>query len=172
MKAFTIILSICGTILLTACSSVRVGADYDTSIDYSQYKTFAFHKPSIDKVEISDLDKKRILRNIDEVMLTKGFEKTDTPDILISFFTKEQQRIDLYRNNFGFGYGPFYYRGSSNANVVNEGYLYIDLIDSKSKELIWQGQGIGVLEGTTEKKEKKIKEFVTKILSQYPPNSK
>ena len=48
--------------LVASCSSVRVTSDYDTSTDFSQYKTFAFYKKGIDKVEISDLDKRRILK--------------------------------------------------------------------------------------------------------------
>ena len=76
-------------IVLTSCSSVRVNQDYDKNVDFSQYKTYAYHKAGVDKVEISDLDKKRILRSIDEVMAAKGFTKSETPDLLINFFTKE-----------------------------------------------------------------------------------
>ena len=48
-----------------ACCSVRVDADYDNKVDFSQYKTYAFQKSGIDRAEISDLDKRRILRAID-----------------------------------------------------------------------------------------------------------
>ena len=51
-------------LVITSCSSVRVAADYDRQVDFNQYKTFAFFKSGIDKAEISDLDKKRILRAI------------------------------------------------------------------------------------------------------------
>ena len=36
-------------VLITSCSSIRVTADYDTSADYSKYKTFAFYKKGIEK---------------------------------------------------------------------------------------------------------------------------
>ena len=52
-----------------------------------------------------------------------------------------------------------------------EGVLYIDLIDAKKKELIWQGQGTGYLTRNTERKEERIKEFANKILAQFPPGS-
>ena len=54
------------TVALTSCSSVRVAADYDKETSFDDYKTFAFFKPGIDKAEISDLDKRRILRDIEQ----------------------------------------------------------------------------------------------------------
>ena len=45
-------------LLVVSCSSVNVYNDYDKQVDFSQFKTFAFYKPGVDKVEISDLDKK------------------------------------------------------------------------------------------------------------------
>ena len=77
--------------VLASCSSVRVNSDYDKQVDFTAYKTYAFHKTGIDKAEISDLDKKRILRSIDETMTAKGFAKSETPDLLIAFFTKERE---------------------------------------------------------------------------------
>ncbi|MDB4402921.1 DUF4136 domain-containing protein, partial [Algibacter sp.] len=52
-------------ILLSSCSSVKVAADYDKEAKFNDYKTFAFFKTGIDKAEISDLDKRRILRAIE-----------------------------------------------------------------------------------------------------------
>ena len=49
----------------TSCNSVRVAADYDRSVTFETYQSFAFFKEGIDKAEISDLDKRRILRAIE-----------------------------------------------------------------------------------------------------------
>ena len=51
-------------ILFSSCSAIKVAVDYDSKVDFKKYKTFAFYKTGIDKAEISDLDKKRILRAI------------------------------------------------------------------------------------------------------------
>ena len=163
---------------LISCSSVKVNSDYDKKVDFTQFKTFAFYKKGIDKVEISDLDKKRILHSIDDVMTTKGFSKSETPDILVNIFTKEREQVDVNQFNSGWGYGwgwgwnPYFWGGNTSVNRYTEGTLYIDLIDAKKKELIWQGEGEGVLTKDTNKKDEAIKEFVTKILEQYPPRKK
>jgi hypothetical protein len=159
--------------ILASCSSVRVNSDYDKKVNFENYKTYAFLKSGVDKVEISDLDKKRILRSIDEVMSTKGFTKDSNPDLLISIFTKEKERVDVY-NSFGFGWGwnPWWGMNYTNVSTTPEGVLFIDLIDAKTKELVWQGEGSGYLTKDTHKKDERIKTFVTKILEQYPPNKK
>ncbi len=158
-----------------SCSSVRVNYDYDKNVSFIGYKTYAYHKAGIDKAEISDLDKKRILRSIDEAMAAKGFTKSDTPDLLINFFTKEREQVDVNQFNLGWGYGwgwgwnPWMWGGNTTVSTYTEGTLTIDIIDAKKKELVWQGQGEGVLTQKMEKKDENIKEFVTKILAQYPP---
>ena len=81
------------TVLLSSCSSIRVVSDYDKDATFSDYKTFAFYKPGIDKAEINDIDKKRILRAIEKTMLTKGFKKSESPDLLISIFTKSREKL-------------------------------------------------------------------------------
>ena len=53
-----------------------------------------------------------------------------------------------------------------------EGTLFIDIIDAKTKELIWQGEGSGYLTRNVDKKDERIREFVAKILAQYPPQKK
>ncbi len=160
--------------VLASCSSVSVNSDYDKKVDFTQFKTYAYLKNGVDKVQISDLDKKRILRSIDEVMATKGLTKSESPDMLVSIFTKESERLDVYnQGGFGWNWSPYWGMGIGYTNVSStpEGTLYIDLIDAKSKELIWQGEGTGYLTKDREKKDERIKEFVAKILTQYPPGS-
>ena len=165
--------------ILASCSSVRVNADYDKKVDFNQYKTYAYIKASIDKVEISDLDKKRILYAIDDALAAKGFTKSDNPDMLVSIFTKESERVDVYNNNmwgmgFGWGWGwnPWWGMNYNSVYTTPEGTLFIDLFDAKTKDMIWQGEGSGYLTKNTDKKDARIKEFVDKILEQYPPMKK
>ncbi|WP_298154379.1 DUF4136 domain-containing protein [Flavobacterium sp.] len=164
-------------VILSACSSVRVASDYDKSVDYTSFKTYAFLKNGIDKVEISDLDKKRILHAIEDQMTAKGLSKSETPDLMVNIFTKARQEVNVnqfysgWGYGWGFGWNPW---GFNNTYVTTntEGTLFIDLIDAKKKELVWQGEGSGYLTKDPEKKDERVNEFVSKILSQFPPSRK
>jgi hypothetical protein len=158
-------------LFLASCASVRVSADYDKSVDYTQYATYAFYKDGIDKVKINDLDKKRILKAVERELQAKGMTASTDPDILINFFTDSTENINVDQWGYGFGYYGIGW-GTSYNNVyrTTEGTLYIDLIDAKRKELVWQGVGEGALTKDIEKKEERINVFVARILSKYPPN--
>ena len=165
-------------LVFASCSSVQVAHDYDKNVDYSQYKTFAFYKSGIDKVAISDLDKKRILKAIETALIAKGFTKSETPDLLVNIFTKSREEVNINQFNAGWGYGwgfgwnPWGFGGQTSVTTSTEGTLFIDLIDAKKKELVWQGEGQGTLTKNTAKKEERIQEFVVKVLEQYPPKKK
>lgn len=175
MKTFKIILI--GLILafgFASCESVRVATDYDKEADFMQYQSYAFYKPGIDKAEISDLDKRRILRAIDMSLTEKGMTKSKSPDLLVSIFTDATENLSVYPRYNGwyspyYGYSPHYY---STVSSTTEGTLYVDLIDANTNTLVWQGVGTGVIEpgGDVDKKTERINEIVQKILEQYPPN--
>lgn len=170
------------SILFASCNAIQVATDYDTKADFTKYKTFAFYKPGIDKVAVSDLDKKRILRALETELLAQGFVKSDNPDFLVSFFTKSRERVNVNQNNMGFGYGfgwgwnPWMWGGmNNNVNVsqYTEGTLFVDFIDKSKNELIWQGIGTGALKiENRAKKEERINQFVQEIVSRFPPKEK
>ena len=108
---------------------------------------------------------------------------SENPDVLVSMFTKSREKIDVYNNNY-YGWYPYYYGGGyygggpygygfgyNNVYTSTEGTLFIDLIDANKKELVWQGMGTGVLSSSKDidKKEARIKEFVSMIMTAYPP---
>ncbi len=160
-------------VLMTSCASVDVAVDYDRQANFDSYKTYAFFKPGIDQATISDLDKKRILRAIDQELSLKGMVKSQNPDVLISIMTETKERVNIYQNNFGFGWGWGWGWGGPGMGVTSstsiEGTLFIDVIDANKKELVWQGLGTDVLTQKMEKKDEKINEIVKEILAKYPP---
>ncbi len=163
-------------ILATGCQTVRTSQDYALDADFNKYKTYAYFKQGIDEAAVSELDKKRILRAIDAQMQAKGFTKSDNPDMIVSFFTDSQERVDVY-NNVGFGWGGWGWGGvgmgwGNNVNRTMEGVLFIDLIDAQNKELIWQGVGRAALKTSPEDKVERTNLMVQEILEQYPPMPK
>ena len=154
---------------MTSCSSIRVIADHDSSVDFSKYTTFAYLKPQIDKVVISDLDKRRILRALDNTLAMKGLKKSKTPNLLVTFTTTAKERV--YVNNMG--WSPWFWGANqSSVSTQTEGTLFINFIDADSKQLIWQGKGRGAISEFTRNRDERINLFVQEILENYPPGRK
>ena len=175
MKKYYIVLTLF-VLIFTSCNSVRVVTDYDRSQNFSNLKTYAFLKDGVDKTKINDLDKRRILRAIDKNLLEKGFQKSNNPDLFINIFTKERQEINIYNQNlnmpgwgWGWGWGPSLGWNQTSVSRASNGTLYIDIINAKNRELIWQGSAEGILTSDIRKKEERINEFVKSILDKYPP---
>ena len=164
-------------LVLTGCSSVRVAVDYYTAVSFDHYQAFAFYKPSVDKMEVNDLDKKRILQDIDDNLTRKGLSKSQDAGLLVHVFTKEEKEVDIFQNNFGWGWGwsPWWNGGFFGPSVSTrtEGQLYINLVDAQTNKLIWQGKGTAQLypKDKIEKKQARIQKIVDEILAQYPPGT-
>ena len=173
MKNITLLLI---TFILSSCTSIKVFSDYDRNIDFSNYETFAYFKPEIDKVDISDLDKRRILTALDSEMNLKGLSKSETPDLLIGFTTKAKEQIYVNTgNNFGWGWGwgfnPWFWGngGYNSVTTRTEGTLYVNIIDAATKQLIWQGKGRGGINEFMKNRDERISLFVHEIVENYPP---
>ena len=139
--------------VLFSCNTIRVSSDFNKNTDFSKLKTYAFSKNGINKVKINDIDKKRILRAIDVELYNKGFRKSSIdPDFTINFFTETNQKVNYYPSSNYYGsavpYGGMgHYAGSwyLNSFKYNEGVLFIDIVDNKKNELVWQGIGKGYI---------------------------
>jgi len=162
------------------CSSIRTFSDFDKEVDFNQYTTYAFFKPGIEEVAISDLDKRRILTAIETQMNGKSLSLSSDPELLINIAVNAKDRVIIQNNNFGWGgwgwgwnpwaFGPW--GGGFNNNKVSthtEGELFIDLIDAKTKRLVWQGKGKGGITEYAKKRDERIQTFVGEILKNYPP---
>lgn len=170
MKYFVLFTSL---FLFASCSSVQVFSDHDNSIDFSKYNTFAYFKPEIDQVKISDLDKRRILKAIDAEMSAKGLSKSETPDLLIGFTTQAKEQIYINNQNnwgWGLGFNPWFWGPSFNTvSTRTEGTLFVNIIDATTKQLVWQGKGRGGIQENYKNRDERIALFVKNIVSNYPP---
>ena len=105
-------------------------------------------------------------------MSSKGLSKSETPDLLIGFTTSAKEKIYVNTSQFwGWGFSPWFW-GGPNFNSVSsrtEGTLYINIIDSATKQLVWQGKGRGGIQENLKNRDDKIAFFVQEIMTNYPP---
>ena len=155
-------------LIINSCG-IYVQYDYDSDVDFNNYNSYSFYEPDIEKVEISDLDKKRILKSLDIGLKSKGLERSSSPDLLVTFETQSKERV--YVNNYlPYGWSPFFYQYPYSSGYSRvQGTLYVSFIDSKNQQLIWQGKGVGVLNEYSKDRDKMIGNFVSSILEKFPP---
>ncbi|SHH21952.1 protein of unknown function [Chryseolinea serpens] len=158
----------------TACSSITVSYDYDKTVDFNKYKTYAYTEETL-KLPVGDLNRDRMMQAVDAEMAARGMTKSTTPDALVDLQVKAKERTEATATNTGGMYGRYGYGGgfsttNINYNTYTDGTLFVNVIDKASEKLVWQGRGTKTLNenASPEKRESNIKTAVKMIFAKYP----
>jgi len=173
------------TVVLNACGGIPVSTDYDPSWHLPQPATFAWMEPPkrqlSDPLVDNDLIARRVHRAVGEQLESRGVREAtpeQQPDLLATYHIGEEEKLDVtsFRSNFGYYpcwhcFGPGF---DSDIWVTQytEGKLVIDLVDAKTKQLVWRGSAARRLPNfrTPEQRDAYIRETVTAIFKGFPPN--
>jgi len=164
-------------IIAASCSSIRISSDFDKSVQFASYKTYAFTSETM-SINLDDLNKKRLLSAVETELVAKGFTKSESnADVWIDVQLKgEQKQTATATNTGGYGYGRYGYGGGFSTTTINydtyvDGTLFINMIDAKKQQLVWQGRGTKTIDpdANQKKREENINYAVKQIFTQYPP---
>ena len=171
MKKAAMVLGILAGALTLACSTMTTAVDYDHTINWSQFKTFQLADGTKDPVTFTQ---KRIEDAVTGTLTGKGWQSvTSNPDILVFTHVALTEDTQLNTTNMG-GMG---YRGwggmgggmsTTTVQKIPMGTLVIDLVNPKSKEMVWRGRATDQVSGSGEDSGK-IQEAVTKMFANFPP---
>ncbi len=182
MKAFKMLAVGSLTGLLAACASgPAVKGDYDHKADFAQYRTFGYMSPlGTDKAGYSTLLTERLKDATRGQMEMRGYVySASNPDLLVNFSGKLQQKTQVteapppmgpyygYRSGFyggwpGYGWGDTVYQ-------YTEGTLNIDLVDSRRKQLVWEGVAVGEVQNPEmATSAQSVEKAVALIFAKYP----
>src|SRR6187399_328936 len=185
MKSIKILsLFIVGAALLTACeSTLKVTHDYDKSVNFSGYKTYGFYDFKTSG-SVSQLNADRIINAIKAELSRKGLKETGSnPDLLVNAMTilKDKQEVTATTNYYGYGgaYRPYGYYGGAGASgyttyntyEYKDGSLIIDIVDTKTNKMIWEGIGNKDIDHAPKNPEEAINKAVAAIMANFPPGT-
>jgi hypothetical protein len=179
-------------IAIAGCSSTPPVIDYDRSVNFSGYKTYAFisDHPMIraeGSPPGSPLLEGRLMRLTEDNLNAKGFVLIADPeaaDFAVGFTVGARDKIKVnsypepYRPYYGgWGWGGAYYGagyGGSNVDVQQyvEGTLALDIYDVSEHKPAWHGVATKrITDSMRRKPDESLKEFVDEILAGFPPGS-
>jgi len=162
-------------------SRVGVTSDFDHSVNFRAYKTWAWYpQQAVDaeggpaKGYESFLDQ-RLQTAVERELAAKGLTRVDSaPDLFVAYSAKveEKQQVSPYYNGLGYPYYGYGYYGRGMYTPVTQykaGTVIIDLVDAKRKELAWRGSGQAQVDNQSISEEE-VHRIVNGILGNYPPN--
>lgn len=164
---------------ISACSSSgSLRSAYDDNVDFSQYRTYNyFDDAGRNPNQYQSLFSQYMIDAIDKEMQARGYTKSDNPDLLVNFNARLEDKTKVttspsmatggyygYRGGFydpwmGYGYGT-----DTHVSQYTEGTYNIDLVDPKTKRLVWEAVGVGKL---TEDKLANMKQLIAEGVPKY-----
>ena len=146
-------------ILLSACSSgPAIESDYDRTVDFSQYKTYAFFNPmGIENPNYSSIFGSVFRDAIGKEMESRGYTVSDNPDLMINVSGRMQDKTkvtttsDPYMGGGYYGYrrgaygtwGGYGYGTQTHVSNYTEGTVNVDMVDRMQKRMVWEGIAVG-----------------------------
>ncbi|HVW70506.1 MAG TPA: DUF4136 domain-containing protein [Steroidobacteraceae bacterium] len=168
-------------LFMTACSSLRVGSDYDNSAVFAGYHTFAWlprrHTGTTDSTT-NPLVVSRARDAIQSELTRKGFvlvSDAGAADFAVNFTIGSAERVDIdsypieYRGPWGWGY--HYFGDGIDVKRYREGTLAIDIFDARAHRPVWHGWANKELTRyDMEHSAGPIRAAVAEVLEQFPPH--
>jgi hypothetical protein len=173
------------TALLAGCASQpKVLSDYDKSADFASYRTFGFvTQVGADSTEFKSLAVQTMQAAATRQMELRGYTLSDTPDLVINFTGKIEEKADVESipapyYGPGWGYGGFYGApyggwGAGGTQVTtrryNVGTLVMDVVDREKRQAVFQGSVSDVVtKEMMANREAAITGAVNRIFASYP----
>jgi Domain of unknown function (DUF4136) len=174
-------------LVATGCASTPdLRSDYDRSADFADYQTYNFYpNAGPNGSEYKNLFTQYVEAAIDREMQSRGYTKSDDPDLYINFNAILQEKTKVTTTPApmtGYGVGYYGYRGGfydpwygygyaqeTNVSQYTEGTFNIDIVDAEKKRLVWECVGVGrVTDKIRENLEATVNAAVPKYFANYP----
>ena len=175
-KLLTIIL----TFTFFVAQAQKVTTDVDESVDFTKYDSYQFlgWQDGSDNV-MNDFDKKRMRDAFQSELKSRNLKLAESDGSLaISLYVviNKETSITAYTNYHGGtgygrrgrGWGSGHSSTSYSESDYLKGTLVMDVFDSETKELIWQGVATGTVNEKPEKREKSIPKMIKKLMKKFP----
>lgn len=185
MSIRTISLLFIAFFTLSGCaSSPRVNTDFDTTASFVGLNNFAFAPDSAQAKEVTTLLSKRVRSALAASLQAQGKSMVDeaSADFLVAYHTSVEKRIDVDTYYQAWGIRPYWWYGpqlhgahfpTTRVREYKIGTLVIDIIEAKSKSVIWSSSAENTLSKylTPQEREEKIRMVVNAMLADFPPQA-
>ena len=181
---FTFLAPVLAVSLLSACASTSVDTDFDPSVSFSNFKSYAWLQQPTDA---PPLVQQRIVSDIDAQLQSKGWRRVASASqadvgVAAHVTTEQKQTLDTFYTGpswqgwgWGGGWGPGWGGGmgmsTTSVYTYEVGTLIVDMFDTKTQKAIWRGQASGTIPSSSERLNEGVQEAVVKMFAAFPPGS-
>jgi hypothetical protein len=180
---------------LAGCTGIPVDTDYDPDYKLSLTSSYAWMEAAPraaerDPVVENDLLARRVQRAVDAELAAQGLQRVDAdqnPELLVTYHAGETEKMDIDTTDRFYGYYGYYpcwhcwgpgpygpWGGDVWVRYYTEGSLVIDVVDAKTRKLVWRGATDRRIPKfkTPLERDAFVRESVAAIFQHFPPGHK
>ena len=154
-KSASFVLVATSFLYASALSAQHVKTHYDHRANFAQYKSYSW-----EQVKTRDpLDVDRIKSAVNAALTAKGWTRVESGGDIWILAVEE----GWHWSGFG-AFGP-------TTDTYEDRTLTVDLVDTKTKRLLWRGSSTDRLSINSDKNIKNLDKGVEKLFKKFPPSS-
>ena len=179
MKLLSSLFVLVGLVLTLGCATpLAVEHDYDTTYNFTKLRTYDW-LPSPPGDQMEEMTEKRVQGSVNSQLQAKGYSQSnDSPDFLVSM---EGVKKTVTAGSTAVGasiavpvgsHGSVHVGGGkSKPREKQEGTLNLNIVDAKTKTLIWKGTATAAIQAkaSPEEQQQRINQVIAELLKQFPP---
>lgn len=173
-------------LLLGGCASgLSVRSDVDPEADFGRYTAFDFFEPmGVEGGYNSPIFGELFREAIASEMTARGYRQDPNPDLRINVTIRSDDKVRIKARTDPYMSGAYYQRPggayygsgvgmgvgvSSRATVTTEASIFIDLVDTSTNRMVWQGVAVAdVNDKVAQRLRDAVFTSVNRIYQQYP----
>jgi hypothetical protein len=168
------------SLAITGCTTTPTAEDYDHTVNFSNYSTFAFMRR--ERPQVEDPVATHIEDTIKADLTRRNYSLVSNPDIadfVVDFTIGAQERTDTqsysqqYQGNWFRGcpwWGQHYWGDGIDLQDYRQGTLSIDVFDTRSRMPVWHGWSRKELpQHDSSDSDQPVRETVLAVLAWFPP---
>ena len=165
-------------IMVSSCTPMRVGFDFDPTADLSRYRAYAWGSGDADvsgdpRLDANPFFDSRVRSAVEQQLVAKGFQKVspDSAELLINYHAAICERVDVLSVNGECGYEDSY---ETRVIEYDEGTLILDIAEARTGKVVWRGwaqTNVDHVFSDPRLMEERIQEATRRLFERFPPGS-
>ena len=145
--------------------------------------------PASDPMLVNSITNRQLRDDLMTAFQARGYTaNTASPDFLVAYYAGTKEKFDTtywgptgdpawrywYRGRRSWAWPSYGYIGAdpwiANVQQYTQAQVIVDVIDSRTKELVWRGQGLAQVSEDPSTYARELRSAVDAIISKYPQN--
>jgi hypothetical protein len=170
-----------------ACSGIKVRTAVSPDANFTALHTFQVlpvpqsRTPSSgdtnDPMLVNSISNRALCSDLVQGFQARGYVIADSnPDFAVAYYASTREKLDVTDWDYGYAFQPYWWGGwgagmepmDQTVTQYTQGTVVVDVLDSKTKELLWRGSGVARVSDNQKEYEQELQKAVTAILDKFP----